>query len=388
MPVLATRVKMRLSIARYRHDRPAPPFWIGGEYERLGDRHFVSDALGRMELRAWPGMKVEPGDLAWFRVSALEGECFTVETSERLPGRAGKPRLAKPRAEAFTRFVEEVRSFFLDAGLVQLRTPTLVECPGLEPTLEPFAVDEKFLPTSPEIHLKKALAQGWSDIFEIRPCFRKDERSAHHASEFMMLEWYRGFAGLEAVIADLQALLHKIGAPAARETDFAEVFNDTLGFKLTPHTTREGLWRLCADLNLDRDESDTFTDLFHRLMIEKIEPAMALQGPLIVRRFPPEMAALAKFDEQGWGDRFELYWNGLEIANAFYEVTDADEQRRRWEGESRERVRIGTRPLPLDEEMLAALERGIPPTGGIALGLERLFMALHGVRDIRELSYF
>jgi lysyl-tRNA synthetase class 2 len=123
-------------------------------------------------------------------------------------------------------------------------------------------------------------------------------------------------------------------------------------------------------------------------MIEKIEPAMEKRGPLIVRRFPPEMAALARLDEEGWADRFEFYWNGLEIANAFNEVTDAQEQRRRWQAEQDERARLGTTPLPQDESLIRALENGLPPTGGIALGLERLYMATHGLKDIRELRLF
>jgi lysyl-tRNA synthetase class 2 len=111
-------------------------------------------------------------------------------------------------------------------------------------------------------------------------------------------------------------------------------------------------------------------------------------GPLIVRDFPPSQAALAKITGQGWADRFEFYWEGLEIANAFNEVNDPVEQAHRWQLEQDERLHLGTTALPQDSGLIRALESGMPPTGGIALGLERLYMARYGVADIRELRLF
>ena len=384
---------MVYSLARHRRENPSPPFWLGGEYRRLGARHWLADALGAVEVGA---VDFQDGDLISVRVEALGSPLRVSEARlERRSDRA-EPRTTRPHAAAFARFVNEVRGFFLARGLQELATPTLVVCPGLEPTLEPFATTltrgrhrrTLYLPTSPEIHLKKAMAEGWTDIFEIRPCFRREEVSAHHASEFTMIEWYRGFADLDAIVADLRDLLTARGGPPVIETDFAALFGELLGFELRPGTTREELAALCERRKVETHPSDTFADLFHRLMIEVIEPALAARGPVIVRRFPPSMAALAKLDRHGWADRFELYWNGLEIANAFHEVTDPQEQRTRWADEQAERRRIGTTPLPDDPELIAALARGLPPSGGIALGLERFYMALNGIQDIRELKLF
>jgi lysyl-tRNA synthetase class 2 len=370
--------------------RPRAPFWLGGEYLLRGAAHFLRDFESAIEFS---GVEVQAtsGDLLRIRV-VKNGDKLTIDRCEVVHRRIGESLTGFDHALGFTRFVNEVRSYLLEIGLQEVFTPSLVPCPGLEPSLEPFATQltrgrgslEVYLPTSPEIHLKKAMSLGLTDIFEIKPCFRRGEFSPHHENEFLMLEWYRGFADLDLIIEDLRGMVKADLAV----TDFAALFREELGFELRPETSTEELLALCKRLDLHTHESDTFTDLFHRLMIEKIEPAMEKRGPLIVRRFPPAMAALARLIEPGWADRFEFYWNGLEIANAFNEVTDPQEQRKRWQAEQAERARLGTTPLPQDEALIRAFENGLPPTGGIALGLERLYMATHGVKDIRELRLF
>ncbi|HMN69301.1 MAG TPA: EF-P lysine aminoacylase GenX [Bdellovibrionales bacterium] len=379
------------SLARYRHFQPEPPYWLGGELIRAGGRLYLRDAIGAIEIKG--ETDAETGALVLFEIvgkpfRARECRAVAKPNGERLP--------SSLHAREFPRFVHKVRAFFSAEGLSEIVTPTLVPCPGLEPSLEPFATTVTrgqksrtvYLPTSPEIHLKKALAQGWSDIFEVKSCFRRGEFSEHHDNEFTMLEWYRGFADLDLVIADLRKLLNSLDGPKLEVTDFATLFQDILKFQLTPETTRQQLWELAGRLSLDRGDTDSFTDLFHRVMIEKIEPRLVNMGACIVRKFPPELAALAKLDANGWADRFEFYWRGLEIANAFFEVTDPEEQKRRWENEQKERARLQTTPLAQDSEMIEALEKGLPPTAGIALGVERLYMALNDVKDIRELRLF
>lgn len=384
------------SLQRMRLLQPRAPFWLGGRYHSRNNADFLCDSVGEIQFEGID-VKAFEGDLLRVRVVkkpdlGADDLCLSVDRCEVLHQSSGGilPNLA--HAVAFTKFVNEVRAYLLDLGLTEVITPSLVLCPGLEPSLEPFATSvtkggesrTAYLPTSPEIHLKKAMALGMTDIFEIKPCFRRGEFSPHHENEFLMLEWYRGYSDLKLVIEDLRGLVKG----DVTVTDFASLFREILDFELRPETSREELLKLCESLSLHTHESDTFTDLFHRLMIDKIEPAMISRGPLIVRRFPPSMAALARLDESGWADRFEFYWNGLEIANAFFEVTDPLEQRARWEGELGERRRLGTSELPMDEDLICALEKGLPPTGGIALGLERLYMAMHGVRDIRELRLF
>lgn len=393
--MLATCVNMdTYSLARLRRHRPEPPFWLGGEYMRLDDKQLLVDATGSVILEGNPG-DFHSGELLRVEVLRLEGERAYI-------GRAEKVRSAPPsrggieHALAFPRFVNEVRAYFRERGLHEIYTPTLVRCPGLEPTLEPFKTSvnrgsrqvDAYLPTSPEIHLKKAMGRGLTDLFEIKACFRAGEYGSQHDHEFTMLEWYRGFADLELVIEDLRGLIAHLAEEGwcepteVRVTDFASLFREHAGVELKPTSTAEDLRPHAPDARAD----DTFTDLFHRILIDRVEPK--LKGALIIRRFPPEMAALSRILEDGWADRFEFYWEGLEIANAFNEVTDASEQRKRWDGEMAERRRLGTSTLPDDPELIRALERGLPPTGGIALGVERLYMACTGVKDIRELKLF
>jgi lysyl-tRNA synthetase class 2 len=401
---------MLYSLARFRHSRPLPPFQLGGEFLRLKERCFLRDAAGAVVLlgpsETWS--HVHNGDQVVAMVERVSDEgvyvASTVGSVSVVVAREGEwPRPPRPHAVEFARFVEAIRRFFLSQGLREIFTPTLVPCPGLEPTLEPFSLETTYisgkgtayLPTSPEIHLKKALAMGWTDIFEVKPCFRRGEFSPHHQPEFTMLEWYRGFADLEPILADIQELWKSLRAQGFIETEaapqvttFRALFEEMFGFSLTPTTPAAELRALAGHLQLHTTADDSFADLFHRLMIEHIEPRLKEKGPTIVRDFPPSMAALARLSSLGWADRFELYWNGLEIANAFNEVNDPREQERRWQAEREERRRLGTSDVPEDPELIRALESGMPPSGGVALGVERLYMACRGIDDIRELKLF
>jgi lysyl-tRNA synthetase class 2 len=395
------------------------PGWVGGQlgFASVGDFEGGRFALVSRQTRAinlswnFPFLMSkdasDPGQpLSSFSVSKLlhAGDHIAVELESRLTDGSwsvGRVILLNPCESASTLrldpdwplFLDEVRDFFKKRQFLEVQTPTLVTCPGLEPTLEPFAIELKngtstqqvFLPTSPEIHLKKALCAGFTDIFEIKTCFRNGEISAHHQPEFCMLEWYRAYADLEVIIADVKALLTKLRAPKLQETTFAELFREHLGVQLTPETSRAELWNWCKGLH--PVESDSATDLFHRIWIDKIEPK--LLAPTLVRDFPPEQAALARVKVDGWADRFEIYWNGLEIANAFHEINDPKEQRARWEKEAAERTRTGRTQVPIDEDLLARMKaQGLPPSGGIALGLERLFMAATRTENIRTIRLF
>lgn len=297
------------------------------------------------------------------------------------------------------RFLKDVRAFFESRDFVEIQTPTLVNCPGMEVHLEPFQTQwrvgsqtqRKFLPTSPELHLKKALVRGMTDIFEMRPSFRNEEISPHHQPEFWMLEWYRAFADIHTIAHDLRELLqHLVGKLELefRETTVQELFRQHVGFELQPSSTHKDLLRLCQQLRVETLENDDWNDLFCRIFVEKIEPHLNTDQPLWVWDFPPAQSALAKIGENGWAQRFELYWKGLEIANAYDELLDPAEQEARFQQDLVIRKQLGRTEVPVDQDFLEHLKRGMPPTGGIALGLERLFMALHGIRDIRSFKYF
>ena len=396
---------MTYTLARLRSEKPTPPFRLGGEFAGGLDRAHLRDAHGLVSLKGDQTLlgRVRDGDLIECTVTAFDAEVATVaDLAVVHRWRPGFRLPHRPRAARFTAFTNGVREYFLGRGLSEIFTPTLVTCPGLEPSLEPFVTEatrgstreRRFLPTSPEVSLKKALASGWTDIFEVKSVFRRGEYSEHHAPEFLMLEWYRAFADLDLIEEDLRALLAHLSragfgdVPTIETTDFQSLYRELYGFTLIPRTTRDELAELASRLGVETAADDTFADVFNRLMVDRLEAELAKRGPVIVRRFPPSMAALAKLDADGWADRLEFYWRGLEIANGFNEVTDPVEQAKRWAFERAERARLGTSEVPDDPELIAALEAGSPPAGGIALGVERLFMAMARVARIGDVRLF
>lgn len=364
------------------------PGWVAGQVALLGgeNRLLLTSAQTKpLEIQCRLPLPVQPGDHVAVFVESVGG----IWQAKELMLLVAAEVAGRPRGHSEWRpFVERIHDFFGGRGFVEIETPSLVDCPGMEPALEPFQVSPgQFLPTSPEIHLKKALCLGWTDIYEIKSCFRRDELSPHHQPEFLMLEWYRAYAGLDTIISDLEVLLEFAGAPKPRVTTFAELFRERLNLTLTPATSSEDLRGWCQDLSIEFSESDSSTDLFHRIWLAELEPN--LEGTVIIRDFPIEQAALARISDSGWADRLELYWDGVEIANAFHEVNDPEEQRQRWRAEEKERERLGRTRLEGDGELIEMMKRhGLPPTGGVALGLDRLFMKSHGIIDIRNLRPF
>jgi elongation factor P--(R)-beta-lysine ligase len=291
-------------------------------------------------------------------------------------------------------FLGKVRQYFSDHKFQEVQTPTLVACPGTEPFLDLFSTELKigskskklYLPTSPEIHLKKLVAAGRGPLFEIRPCFRNGEISEKHQPEFWMLEWYRPFASLEEIQQDCLNLIEFLSGEkqSSQETTMAELFQSHLDIKLTPQTTLADLKKVDAQL----EKYELFDDAFFHLFVDKIEEKLSQNLPLFVKNYPPSQAALARLTEDGWGDRFELYWKGFELANAYHELNDPELQEKRLQEDLNKKRQTGREIPSLDTDFIRALRSGMPPTSGIALGLERLFMALYGIKDIRKLRDF
>lgn len=324
------------------------------------------------------------------------------------------PKLAEPSyemrhrperkvIEKFSQFLMQIKMHFSEKGFLECLTPTLVPGPGTEPFLDPFVTEFKmgktqkklYLPTSPELHLKKTLARGYGPVFEIKNCFRNGEISPHHEPEFLMLEWYRPFSNLEEIKIDLKDFLKEISGETQLkfvEKTMAELFQEVLGFTLTPKTTKNELLTLAQSLKLNSSESDSIDDIYNMLLIEKIEPAIgekySAYSPLILSRYPPFQAAYARIDEKGWADRFELYWKGVELANAFHEINDPVLQKVRMSSDLVKKNSTGRESVGLDEEFLHALEIATPPSGGIALGVERLFMVLTNAKSIQDFRIF
>ena len=332
-------------------------------------------------------------------------------------------RLARRRAnlEKRDRVIEATRGFFRDQGFVEVETPALQVSPGMEPHLVAFRTElqspgtegaTRYLHTSPEFAMKKLLAGGLERIFQLARVFRNAERSATHHPEFTMLEWYRANQGYVVLMEDCEGLLAAVAeatgashftwqgrrcdasAPAERLT-VAEAFKRCCDIDLlatAPEPLNPSLDLLAAaakPLGLAPRPGDRWDDLFFRIFLERIEPTLGLGRPAILRDYPISMAALSrpKASDPRLCERFELYVCGLELANAFGELTDPAEQRRRFEADTALKEKLyGTR-YPIDEDFMAALEHGLPPSSGIALGIDRLVMLATGAEHIEDVLW-
>lgn len=297
-------------------------------------------------------------------------------------------------------FIKSINAFFDQRGFDFINTPTLVLCPGTEPFLEPFSTEfiygsktmKMFLPTSPELHLKKCLAKGWDKIYEIRPCFRNGEISSLHQPEFHLLEWYRAFASTLDIQEDLKELVSFLAPPFKSKVwarvSMAELFQKYLDFELTPSTSQNELVELARHHEIDVTAAVDFDEVFYYLFLEKIEPRLKEWECLFLHSYPPSQAALARLTPEGWGDRFELYIQGIEIANAFCELNNPVEQRARSLEDLDKKQTYGKTPVMLDEDFFLHLDRGMPPSSGIALGVDRLFMVLMGYSCLTDFRLF
>lgn len=316
-----------------------------------------------------------------------------------------KPRLSPVSLkvlENWNDFLSSVKGFLLQKGLIPVETPSLVESPGTEPHLIPFETKQifldkktksRFLITSPEIHLKKLLCQGLTDIFEIKKCFRNGEMSSTHQPEFYMLEWYRAFFSLEDLINELLSLLKHLSKEKffkgslqpAKIKSVSELFLECLEFKLTPKTTKKELIHLLNKHQIPFSKECSWEELFHLLFLNKIEPFFPKNTPFIVKDYPLPLRGFAKKNNRDFADRFELYWRGFELANAFYEVTNPLEQEQIFQFHLKQR----NDSVPYDKELLHFMKtKGMPPCSGIALGLDRLFTAICKEKDITFFKSF
>ena len=262
--------------------------------------------------------------------------------------------------------VRGIRDFFHERGFVEVETPVRIAAPAPEEHIDcPECAAGGFLRASPELQMKKLLALGMDRIFQIGPCFREGERGSRHSPEFTMLEWYRRGAGSADVAADLCALVGELS-----------------GERLDPRTLRvREAYRKFA--GWDPWEGEWNQDRFDYDMATKIEPAIAeMGGGVFLTGYPPQAASLAKVTD-GTAERWEFYLGGMELANAFTELCDAEEQRARFAAARERRRALGEADYPVDEDFLSSLP-SIGSAAGAALGVDRLVMALAGKTRIDE----
>jgi lysyl-tRNA synthetase class 2 len=276
------------------------------------------------------------------------------------------------------------RRFFQERDFVEVETPAIVPSPGLEVHLSALEVRNTkgesvgWLATSPEYQMKRLLSAGAKRIFQLCRSYRAEEHGRHHEREFTVLEWYRANATSDDVIRDTEDLV----AFVAESLD-------------QPAPEIQGRWgrmtvdealRFHANVALDSLMGDETR--FFRVWAEDVQPRLGLERPVVVTDWPASMASLARLKPNGMADRFEAFFRGVELCNGFGELTDPEEQRRRFERDQAERQAAGLPVYPIDERFLEDLERGIPPSGGNALGVDRLLMVLVGADSIQAVMPF
>ena len=292
----------------------------------------------------------------------------------------------------------QIRQFFATREVLEVETPLLCACGITDPTIEPLVVERgvslarpRYLQTSPEYAMKRLLASHGQPIFQLTRAFRDGEAGARHNPEFTLLEWYRPGFDHHALMAEVAQLVrHCLGERPLHSYSYRQLFLELLGvdpFTATP-AELESVARSRIDTGTIAGERDLWLDL---LMSHLIEPRLAGLGMCFVWDYPASQAALARVEDCAGvmvGHRFELYVDGMELANGYFELQDPQEQRRRFERDNALRREHGLPERPLDARLLAALDHGLPDCSGVALGVDRLLMLATGVADIRRVLAF
>lgn len=371
---------------------------FGGRLVERPEGWLLTDALTTLALHPPPqapagSLIIVDGDWA---AEPPRSELRRVELVEALGGRPSangeacrfeRPTPLAARAQA----LRVVRELFHEEGFLEVDTPLHVPCPGLDLHVEAIAAQSGYLITSPEHHMKRLLVAGHPRIYQLGHCFRADESGPLHEPEFTLLEWYRAFAGQAAVMADTERLVCEVtqaltGSPhlglRGREIDLSRPFERwTVEQAFREHAGVEDVSELAA-----RDE-----DRYFQLLVDAVEPALAAQDrPVFLCEYPISQASLARPvpGRPGYAERFELYVAGVELCNGFGELTDAREQRRRYEQALNERIARGHPQYPMDERFLSALAEGMPPAGGNALGFDRLLQLVLRANSVGDVQAF
>ncbi len=307
-----------------------------------------------------------------------------------------------------------LRAYFGSIGYLEVETPNLVPTPGLEPHIDPF--EAHFIPqtgvgtrrslwlhTSPEYAMKRLLADGGPPIFQLCKTYRNGEISGTHNPEFTMLEFYRPHADYHAIMDDLEGALSALPLPRGGEGRGEGVFSNRpwerltvrdavlrhTGIDLFVHSTGESLRKAAIEIGVHVGSSTDFDDVFFHVFLERVERKLGVGRPTFLIEYPASMASLSRLKpgDPRVAERVELYAEGIELANGFSELTDPVEQRKRLMEEQALRRSLGRPVFELDERFLEALPK-LPPSGGIAVGLDRVLMLLMGAKEISDVLLF
>jgi lysyl-tRNA synthetase class 2 len=293
----------------------------------------------------------------------------------------------KPAIEMRARMLSSIRQWLEDAGFLAVETPVRLPAPALEDYIEAEPSGEQWLRTSPELHMKRLLAAGYEKIYQIGPCFRKDEKGSRHLPEFTMLEWYRLHGNWRDIQHDTEALLRKVLQDClgkstctfrGKQVDFGSTWDEI---------TVDAAFQKYAGRSLDACLEE---GCFEQILVDKIEPQLGQQRPTFLSEYPLACSGLSQpiAGRPDRVERWELYVCGLELANACTELVNPQEQESRFEACAQLRRSEGRPVYPMDQPFMNALWMGLPGAAGIAIGLDRLVMILNNCDSISEVVPF
>jgi lysyl-tRNA synthetase class 2 len=308
-----------------------------------------------------------------------------------MDGDSWQPGATPATLAARAGLLTQIREFFQQRSVLEVETPLLCAGTVTDPNITPITCTDRWLQTSPEYAMKRLLAAGSGPIYQVCKAFRQAEAGTRHNPEFTLLEWYRPGYSLGDLIEEVGELVSGIlGRRDWQCSSYRQLFQDYL--QLDPFTvdtaSLEAFSRERLDISFEPDNRDVWLDL---LLSHLIEPQLAERGLLFVYDYPATQAALARLRRDGEhvvAERFELYADGVELANGYCELTDAAEQATRFAHDNERLTHAGIAPRPVDERLLQALEHGIPACSGVALGLDRLLMVLTGAASLAEVMSF
>ncbi|NDV91512.1 elongation factor P--(R)-beta-lysine ligase [Alteromonas sp. 345S023] len=313
-----------------------------------------------------------------------------------------QPTTSHQNRVARANLLRTIRAFFCQRDVLEVETPTLSQGTVTDEHLDAFATDfyygstgkpvSLFLQTSPEYAMKRLLCADSGAIYQISKAFRHEGEGRWHNPEFTMLEWYRpGFSHVE-LMAEVDALLiATLDTEPADKISYQQAFIDVLGLDpltATNHALDDKM--RCCGIDINAPETLSIDSKLQLLFGQAIEPIIGRERPCFVYGFPASQAALARInpEDKRIADRFEVYFQGAELANGFYELCAPDEQRRRFAQDNEKRRAAGLPTKPIDEYFLSALEAGLPDCAGVALGIDRLLMIKVGARHIQDVINF
>ena len=360
----------------------------------------LGDAFARVMVSG-KGLEAEPGELVVVSGRLVRGSLrdATLVERTRAPLPRGDGEVARftlegtaTRLRERARVLAEIRAFFSEQSFLEVQTPIRVRAPGVDSHVDAIASAGRYLITSPELAHKRLLVGGLPRIFELARVLRADERGPLHEPEFLLLEWYRAFAGYEAILADTEALLVRVARRVRGSAELIAPGGKKLSLRRPfPRLSVRDAFRRYAGVKDAVALAASDEARYFELLVGRVEPALAkLDRPVFLVDYPLSQAALARpsVRDPSVAERFELYAGGVELSNGYGELTDPVEQARRFRAERALRRADGRRVYPTDQRFLRALREGMPNAGGNALGVDRLVMLVTGAARIGDVVAF